>query len=51
MGETVTPSRATTVDGRGGASTTTSPTTHRLVPVDALRRVAPGRAIALSGAF
>jgi len=49
MGETVTPSRATTVDGRGGASTTTSPTTHRLVPVDALRRVAPGRAIALSG--
>jgi len=49
MGEAVTTSRATTVDGRGGASTTTSPTPHRLVPVDALRRVPPGSAIALSG--
>ena len=49
MGDAITPTRATTVDGRGGASTTTSPASHRLVSVDALRRVPPGSAIAVSG--
>ncbi len=33
---------ATTHGGRGGPSTTRSPTTRRLAPPDALRRIAPG---------
>ena len=49
IGDAITPARATTVDVRGGASTTTSPSSHRLVPVDALRRVPPGAAIVVSG--
>jgi len=49
VGDAVTATRATTVDGRGGSSTTTSPSSHRLVPADALRRVPPGAAIAVSG--
>jgi type IV secretion system protein VirD4 len=40
---------ATTVDGAGSTSRTDSPATRRLAPADALRRVPPGHAVALSG--
>ena len=36
---------ATTSSGRQGTSTTRSPTTRRLAPPDALRRIQPGRAV------
>jgi len=41
--------QATTVDGSGSTSRTDSPAPRRLVPADALRRVAPGDAVAVSG--
>jgi type IV secretion system protein VirD4 len=40
---------ATTQGGRGGPSTTRSPTTRRLAPPDALRRIAPGEGVLLYG--
>ena len=40
---------ATTQGGRGGASTTRSPSTRPLAPPDALRRTAPGEAILVYG--
>ena len=40
---------ATTAGGRGGASTTRSPTTRRLAPPDALRRVPPGSGVLVYG--
>ncbi len=42
---------ATTLGGRGGPSTTRSPSTRRLAPPDALRRIAPGEGVLLSGVF
>ena len=39
----------TTLGGRGGPSTTRSPSTRRLAPPDALRRIAPGEGVLLSG--
>ncbi len=41
--------RATTVDGSGRVSTTHTPTYKRLAPADALRRLAPGKAVVISG--
>ncbi len=41
--------RSSTDDGRGGRSTTDAPTTRRLAPADALRRMEPGTGVALSG--
>ena len=49
VGEAFTPTRATTVDGRGAASTTTSPVLRRLVPADALRRLPPETGVLVSG--
>lgn len=49
IGETESPQRTTTVDGRGGRSTTTAPVLRRLAPADRLRRMAPGSAVAVSG--
>ncbi len=40
---------ATTRGGRSGPSTTRSPTTRRLAPPDALRRIAPGEGVLLYG--
>ena len=40
---------ATTRGGRNGPSTTRSPTTRRLAPPDALRRIAPGHAVLVYG--
>ena len=40
---------ATTRGGRSGPSTTRSPTTRRLAPPDALRRIAPGHAVLVYG--
>ncbi len=40
---------ATTQGGRSGPSTTRSPTTRRLAPPDALRRIAPGEGVLLYG--
>jgi type IV secretion system protein VirD4 len=49
VGEAFTPTEATTLDGRGGASTTTSPILRRLVPTDALRRLPPGQGVLVTG--
>jgi type IV secretory pathway TraG/TraD family ATPase VirD4 len=40
---------ATTLGGRSGPSTTRSPTTRRLAPPDALRRIEPGGGVLLYG--
>src|SRR5664280_62962 len=40
---------STTHGGRGGASTTRSPSTRRLAPPDALRRIAPGEGVLVYG--
>jgi len=40
---------ATTAGGSGGISTTQSPTTRRLAPPDALRRIAPGEGVLVYG--
>jgi type IV secretion system protein VirD4 len=51
-GETLTPVLATTRDGQGGSSrtsTTSTPTAHRLLPTDAVRRTRPGMAIVVAG--
>jgi type IV secretion system protein VirD4 len=40
---------ATTQGGRSGPSTTRSPTTRRLAPPDALRRITPGEGVLLYG--
>ncbi len=40
---------AVTAGGRSGSSTTRSPTTRRLAPPDALRRVAPGSGVLVYG--
>jgi type IV secretion system protein VirD4 len=40
---------ATTSGGSGGISTTQSPTTRRLAPPDALRRIAPGEGVLVYG--
>jgi type IV secretion system protein VirD4 len=39
----------TTIDGRGGRSTSEGPVFRRLAPADVLRRLAPGTAVAVSG--
>ncbi|MGD0379049.1 MAG: type IV secretory system conjugative DNA transfer family protein [Acidimicrobiales bacterium] len=49
IGETELRTWATTVDGLGATSRTDSPTLRRLAPADALRRVPPGDAVAVSG--
>ncbi|HUO48789.1 MAG TPA: type IV secretory system conjugative DNA transfer family protein, partial [Acidimicrobiales bacterium] len=49
VGESFTPTTATTVDGHGGGSTTTSPLLRRLVPADALRRLPPGQGVLVAG--
>ena len=40
---------ATTEGGRSGSSTTRSPTTRRLAPPDALRRIPPGEGVLVYG--
>jgi type IV secretion system protein VirD4 len=40
---------ATTSGGQGGPTTTRSPTTRRLAPPDALRRIAPGQGVLVYG--
>jgi type IV secretion system protein VirD4 len=40
---------ATTSGGQGGPTTTRSPTTRRLAPPDALRRIAPGEGVLVYG--
>lgn len=40
---------ATTLGGQGGPTTTRSPTTRRLAPPDALRRIAPGEGVLVYG--
>jgi type IV secretion system protein VirD4 len=49
IGETELRSWGPTVDGYGSISRTDSPALRRLAPADALRRVPPGEAVALSG--
>jgi type IV secretion system protein VirD4 len=49
VGEAFTPTEATTLDGRGGASRTTSPMLRRLLPSDALRRLPPGQGMLVAG--
>ncbi len=49
IGDTEQRAWATTVDGFGATSVTDSPTPRRLAPADALRRVRPGEAVAVSG--
>ncbi|HTZ09216.1 MAG TPA: type IV secretory system conjugative DNA transfer family protein [Acidimicrobiales bacterium] len=49
VGETEVRSRTTTVDASGAPSVTDAPTPRRLVAPDALRRIAPGRAVVVSG--
>ncbi|MGA2521224.1 MAG: TraM recognition domain-containing protein, partial [Acidimicrobiales bacterium] len=49
IGDTEQRSWATTVDGSGATSVTDSRTPRRLAPADALRRVRPGEAVAVSG--
>jgi type IV secretion system protein VirD4 len=40
---------ATTLGGEGGPTTTRSPSTRRLAPPDALRRIAPGEGVLVYG--
>ncbi|HXQ43010.1 MAG TPA: type IV secretory system conjugative DNA transfer family protein [Acidimicrobiales bacterium] len=49
IGEAPHPVSSTTVDRGRSSSTTTTPTYRRLVPADALRRLAPGTGILISG--
>jgi type IV secretion system protein VirD4 len=50
IGETEQPLSSTTIDGgRASSSTTTSSMFRRLVPADALRRMAPGSGVLVSG--
>jgi type IV secretion system protein VirD4 len=49
IGEAELRQQTTTVDARGTTSRTDAPVPRRLVPPDALRRVAPGKAVVLSG--
>ena len=49
IGEAELRHQTTTVDARGTTSRTDAPVPRRLVPPDALRRVAPGKAVVLSG--
>jgi type IV secretion system protein VirD4 len=49
IGDTERRVRSRTDDARGGRSTTDGPMTGRLAPADALRRMAPGTGVAISG--
>jgi type IV secretory pathway TraG/TraD family ATPase VirD4 len=50
IGESEQPQSSTTVDrGRSASSTTTSAAYRRLAPADALRRMAPGTGVLVSG--
>lgn len=49
IGAGASPQRTTTVDARGGRSTSEAPVVRPLAPADGLRRMVPGTAVAVSG--
>ena len=49
VGDTEVRNRTVTVDTRGATSSTDAPAARRLLAPDALRRIVPGRAVAISG--